>query len=123
MKLGFLFIRFKQLFINLVEKTLIYKYKIKKERLNTKPRITGEKKIIFLINISLMKNPENGGIPPILNRKIRINNFENNLSLIISFKKKILFKCKKFINTKRVKEYKIINSNHTLLLFWENRGQ
>jgi hypothetical protein len=34
-----------------------------------------------------------------------------------------LFKFKKFIVIKRVNEYKIINSNHTLVLFWESKGQ
>jgi hypothetical protein len=77
----------------------------------------GVKKIIFLININLIKNPEKGGIPPILNKNIVIISLVNNLSLTSSFRKKILFKFKKFIVIKRVNEYKIINSNHTLVLF------
>jgi len=92
-------------------------YKIKKDKINTNTKFIGVKKIIFLININLIKNPEKGGIPPILNKNIVIINLVNNLSLTSSFRKKILFKFKKFIAIKRVNEYKIINSNQTLLLF------
>jgi len=49
-----------------------------------------------------MKNPENGGTPPILNKVIKNISLSLNEVLIMSFSRAALFKCNKnTINKKR----------------------